>query len=373
MPDPLREAVERLAPFLEQTLLLAADADAERQTARLERLRKLFDSRLRHLDTLSRPPLVVVIGGTNVGKSTIANLLLGRPLGLPCPTAVGTKAVGLAVPTADAAAFRDAAFLPWFDKRAWTAPEPLNEPFDGDRPRLFLQAVDGGPRVALADTPDIDATLERNHRTTEDVFLLADAVVYVTTPTKYADEACVEYLARAARYGKAVWVVFNRGERDSAGLRDLVDNLLPAEGLPRDTPVLAVPFRPGIETADGPWRGELAAVLPDLAARGPAIVHRAAVGTAAGLAAEYGGLLDHLAGEAAAVEAWLHRARQAAAREGERYAHRMPPLPRDVLDDAVLTVLKELRVPVVDWVYEKLGAILAPVRRAARQAVAAVQ
>lgn len=369
MTEALREAITAAARWLDEAEFLAdGDLGSARQR-RLDRARRIYRGRLATPDTRARPPLVVVLGGTNVGKSTIANLLLGQPLGQICATAVGTKAVGLSCLASDAERFTGPCFLPWFEQREWTTPGELNEPFEGDQPRLFLQQRADGPAVAVADSPDIDATLPRNHRTADDLFVAADAVFFVTTPTKYADEVCVAYLHRLARFAKQVVLVFNHHTASEASALDhFLDEVLPPTGLPATVPTITVPHQPGIETLDGPWvdklRGELAAIESNAAA----VQQAAQLGAARGFADELTSVIDTLADEAEAVAGLLSRAERLRDDEAERYLATLPPPPRDVLDEAVVEVLKELRVPLLDDVYDRLSWVRQRLRWFGRQA-----
>ncbi|MBI5831534.1 MAG: GTPase domain-containing protein [Armatimonadetes bacterium] len=358
-----------LAALIDQLAYLAEPALCPERWAALDRLRRLYDCRFRDAARRARPPLVVLLGGTNVGKSTIFNLLLGQTVSRDCPTPVGTKAVALSVRRSWADALLDPGFLPGWRKLAWHSPDEINEPFDDDQPRLYLHLRDSGPDVALADTPDIDSVRRFNEREAEDLFYLADALLYVTSEQKYADEACVEYLRRAMRFTKPVLAVLDRGERDGQAFADFSAVKLPGAGVTEPAAVLALPWLniPGI--IDGsvpppPSVGELRAALDGLAAAGPELVKRSARGAALGLADELESALAPLEAERGQVAAWEQRAGEAVADAARDYLpHVLDP---DDLDQAVLEALAELRVPGLDWVYEQLGLVGRRMRLGAR-------
>ena len=125
----------------------------------------------------SVPALVVMLGGTGVGKSELFNALIDRPGASPSSDTVRchTSQPVLAIHPLDRA------HLP-----ALTGLEPV--------------LVDGGvPRgVTLADTPDIDGMIERHHGVTRQVLERADLVLFVTDPDRRANLQVLEELRRWA-------------------------------------------------------------------------------------------------------------------------------------------------------------------------------
>ncbi|MBT7693547.1 MAG: hypothetical protein HN750_16250, partial [Gemmatimonadales bacterium] len=113
------------------------------------------------------PPLVVIAGGTNVGKSTIFNWIVGEPVASSSPLARHTKAPTVYVHKEKLAALRNGAFLPSYQRLLLTSPDdPAREAADGQDTAYFLlthdlESVSG---VVLVDSPDIDSTHERNRQ-----------------------------------------------------------------------------------------------------------------------------------------------------------------------------------------------------------------
>lgn len=356
--EKVRAAAAALREPLDQLTFLAPRETWPLRHEALDRLRRLYDARLREVATLSRPPLLAVVGGTNIGKSTIFNLLLGARIACPSGTAAGTKSVALSAPAASAEAFRSDAFLPGFDLRDWRSPEALNEAYEG-APRLYLHRREDGPALAIADTPDVDSTRRLNQLTTESLFFAADALLFVTSEQKYADEACTRYLTAAARLGKRTIVVFNRARPDlDAAQDDLLQNLLPAVGFATPPELVAVPVLTEPERTPGgdvpPAITDLRRRLALLEAAGAALVQNALTGAAKGFAVELDAVLAPLEAEVTAVQAFHSRGVELAERQAAAYR---PGGDLDDLDTAVLEALEELRVPGIDWVYEQLGLV----------------
>jgi hypothetical protein len=209
------------------------------------------------------PPLVVIAGGTNVGKSTIFNWIVGEPVASSSPLARHTKAPTVYVHKEKLAALRNGAFLPSYQRLLLTSPDdPAREAADGQDTAYFLlthdlESVSG---VVLVDSPDIDSTHERNRQVAEDLLFLADAVVFVSTPEKYNDQLCVDYLAQAAELSKALTCVLNKGA-DEAVAKDFAEGVLPQ--LKTDVRVVTLPYitpKPDPAT-DAPYREELKQVV----------------------------------------------------------------------------------------------------------------
>jgi GTP-binding protein EngB required for normal cell division len=210
--------------------------------------------------------VVALAGPTGAGKSTLFNALAGAEL-----TTVSHRRPTTS--TATAAVWGDVgdALLDWLEvpRRHRRAGEPSG--------------------LVLLDLPDFDS-VELSHRIeVERVVGLADLMVWVVDPQKYADGVLHErYLRPFADYGESMLVVLNQADRlDPAGraacLTDL-RRLLRDDGLP-GLPVLAV----SALTGDG--MSELEALLEQrVHAREAAVARLAAdvASAASGLAAECG-------------------------------------------------------------------------------------
>jgi GTP-binding protein EngB required for normal cell division len=171
--------------------------------------------------------VVALAGPTGVGKSLLFNSLSGAEL----------AAVGRRRPTTSegrAAAWGDGAdpLLDWLEI--------------GRRHRIGDGALRG---LLLLDLPDFDS-VESAHRLEVDrIVALADLVVWVVDPQKYADASLHErYLRPLRTHGAAMAVVLNQADllpsSEIAVWRDDVSRLLSDDGL-RTVPVLVVSARTG--------------------------------------------------------------------------------------------------------------------------------
>jgi energy-coupling factor transporter ATP-binding protein EcfA2 len=144
---------------------------------------------------LSAPLVVVILGSTGVGKSSLFNAIAGAALsesGLIRPTT--RRPVALVHPT--------------------DAPEIGQV---GSIPDLFARdlldvRVDAGvaPGLVIIDAPDFDSVERSNRQLAVELLETADLVVFVTTVTRYADQIPWDILARARQRGVPLLAVINR-------------------------------------------------------------------------------------------------------------------------------------------------------------------
>jgi hypothetical protein len=161
---------------------------------------------------VSRGPLLVVAvcGGTNTGKSLIANTLVGAEISRSLPEAARTRHPVASLPRGLAGRLDVAELFPGFVAVPWTGEDDALA--EGDENRLVWREdpTGGQPdRLVLLDTPDIDGTLRENWQRAELVRDAADVLVAVLTQQKYNDAAVRDFFAAAARARKTVFVVFN--------------------------------------------------------------------------------------------------------------------------------------------------------------------
>jgi hypothetical protein len=161
---------------------------------------------------LARGPLVVaaVCGGTNTGKSLIANTLVAAEISRSVPEAARTRHPVASLPRGVAATADFAALFPCFTAVPWTSGADALAVGDDDRVVWREDASGVQPeRLVLLDTPDIDGTLRENWHRAELVRNACDVLVAVLTQQKYNDAAVRDFFAAAAAAGKTVIVVFN--------------------------------------------------------------------------------------------------------------------------------------------------------------------
>ena len=194
MPVTPTDALRDLSSALGRRV---SSAPGPNRAARAERLRRHVDDYLRPRARDAGAPLVVVVlGSTGSGKSSLFNALAGRdvsPSGILRPTT--RRPVALAHPD-DA----DAELLPGLAER--------------DALELVLDPAIGRGLV-LVDAPDFDSVELANRALAVELLEAADLVIFVTTATRYADEVPWTILERARQRGVPLLAVLNRLPADA--------------------------------------------------------------------------------------------------------------------------------------------------------------
>ena len=200
-----------------------------------ESVAKKAASRLR----LSAEHTVVgIAGATGSGKSSTYNALTGLEL----------SAVGVRRPTTSWASA-----CVWGSEGAEELLEWLGIPPRHQATRdsmLDSRGDDDLDGVVLLDLPDHDSTEVSHHLEVDRLVQLADLLVWVLDPQKYADAAIHErYLSRLATHAEVMVVVLNHidtvPEDRRQSMIDDVRRLLAADGL-QQVPVFAISARDGI-------------------------------------------------------------------------------------------------------------------------------
>jgi energy-coupling factor transporter ATP-binding protein EcfA2 len=153
---------------------------------------------------------IVFIGGTGTGKSTVFNTLCGLPLsrtGIERPKTRGPIAY----------AYRGMSLEQGFPipgvrvKRA--CPDGSEEQrFTGQAGEILIVEHDRKEisHWILVDTPDLDS-LEHDHRQmADDLYLMSDVVVFVTSQEKYADGVPYEFLQTIRKDRKPFFFILNK-------------------------------------------------------------------------------------------------------------------------------------------------------------------
>jgi len=168
------------------------DGFAERRRRLLWHLDHYLLPRVRDLEA---PLVVVLLGSTGAGKSSLLNGLAGRPV----------SPSGVVRPTT----MRPVVLLAPGQVDAFMGGKVLAALADANRLEL---AVDDGafPEVALVDAPDLDSVEAGNRMTADELLQAADVCLFVTTAQRYADLVPWEFLHRAQARGVPLMVVVNR-------------------------------------------------------------------------------------------------------------------------------------------------------------------
>jgi hypothetical protein len=154
--------------------------------------------------------IVAVAGGTNTGKSSVFNHLVGGAVSRAHPNATQTRHPVCVVPRGFTAEHNLADVFPDFQVQTWTNENDALHA--GDDHLLFVRDDPTGQQpqnLVLLDTPDIDGTLKENWRRAELVRHASDVLVCILTQQKYNDAAVREFFRAAAQADKTVVVVMN--------------------------------------------------------------------------------------------------------------------------------------------------------------------
>ena len=215
-PSALRELVARLETLAERRL--ATHPRSEPALARATRLADHLSGHVRvRAASLDAPLLVVLVGPTGAGKSTVFNTIAGRPVsetGVLRPT---TRVAVVLLHPQDRAAILEGTF-------ARIAPSQVR----------FVEDDSIEPGLVLVDAPDIDSVEHANRALTDRLVEAADLALFVTTATRYADRVPWGVLDRVRERGLPLQVIVNRMPPDTGDRAEIltdVERLLTEGGL----------------------------------------------------------------------------------------------------------------------------------------------
>ena len=209
----LTDALTELALALERR---AATAPGPQRSARAERLRRhVAEYLVPRARDAAAPLVVVLLGSTGSGKSSLLNALAGRAV----------SAAGVLRPTT-----RRPVVL--------AHPEDAGEDLlPGMTARGALDVVtdpDARRGVVLVDAPDFDSVERENRALAVELLEAADLVVVTTTATRYADQVPWAVLERARQRGVPLLAVLNRMPPDAGDAQAVLAdyrNLVERRGL----------------------------------------------------------------------------------------------------------------------------------------------
>src|SRR3954447_19029668 len=206
-PVELRALVERLDELAARRL-----ASRPRTEAALARARQLADLLRGHIRvraaSLDAPLVVLLVGPTGAGKSTIFNTIAGgaaSPTGVLRPT---TRVAVVLVHRDDRQTLVDGAF-------AGIAADQLR----------FVEAANVERGLAVVDAPDIDSLEHANRLLADRLVEAADLCCFVTTATRYADRVPWAVLGRVQERGLPLLVVLNRMPSDAQDRTEILSDV----------------------------------------------------------------------------------------------------------------------------------------------------
>lgn len=144
---------------------------------------QIDDYILPRLANIDAPLLAVVGGSTGSGKSTLVNAIVGKQVsqaGVIRPT---TRQPVLVANPADSAWFNSNRVLPGLAREQG---EPGANPTATSLRTVSTDSI--SPGLALLDAPDFDSIDDRNRALASQLLAAADLWVFVTTPSRYADQ-----------------------------------------------------------------------------------------------------------------------------------------------------------------------------------------
>ena len=205
----LAERAEVIAALADRRAALVREDDApgakERARQLRDHVRAYVIPRARALES---PLLVVLLGPTGAGKSTLMNTLARATVsrtGVLRPT---TREAVLLATDADAAVLRRGALAGIDAGQIVRAP-----------------ATTAATGMAIVDAPDLDS-VERANRVIADALVeAADLGIFVTSAVRYADKAPFDVVQRIAARGLPVLIVVNRMPADGSDQRVVLDDL----------------------------------------------------------------------------------------------------------------------------------------------------
>jgi hypothetical protein len=140
----------------------------------------------------------------------VFNALCGKKVSLPDPRAGRTRRPAVFADRSATEAIANPDFLKGYDRMELIEPEDLHKATTG-KPcfHYSLQEAPDKKGFIFIDSPDIDSNRLDNLTAARHLLAASDVIVFVTSPSKYNDEACVSFLDKTLDVGRDVFIVFN--------------------------------------------------------------------------------------------------------------------------------------------------------------------
>ena len=209
MVTSLAGRAELIAALADRRAALVRDDEPSGAKDRARQLRDHVRAYvLPRMQALESPLLVVILGPTGAGKSTLMNTLARATVsrtGVLRPT---TREAVLLATDADAATLRRGAFGGIGGRQIVRAP-----------------ATTASEGLAIVDAPDIDSVEHANRVIADALVEAADLGIFVTSATRYADKVPFDVVQRIAARGLPLLIVVNRMPPDESEQRVVLEDL----------------------------------------------------------------------------------------------------------------------------------------------------
>jgi GTPase SAR1 family protein len=206
---PLAERAELIASLAERRAGFLREDEAAAAKDRARQLRDHVRAYvLPRVQALESPLLIVLLGPTGAGKSTLMNTLARATVsrtGVLRPT---TREAVLLATDADAATLRRGA-LAGIDTGQI----------------LRASAVTASAGLAIVDAPDLDSVERANRIIADKLVEAADLGIFVTSAIRYADRVPFDVVQRIAARGLPVLILVNRMPADESDQRMVLEDI----------------------------------------------------------------------------------------------------------------------------------------------------
>lgn len=384
-PWPEQDLVEQLCKAFQSLRFLQSEdqgQDLEQQRLRAERF---LNQKLRDPLGPKSPVLCALLGGTNVGKSTVFNLMLDAPIACPSELARGTRAPVATVLASFADSLKASSLLQGYPRKVHSQAAELNQ--EHPHPTLYVHSHERPEmaKLVLIDAPDIDSNHSQNQDIARDLLDCCDAVIYVTSNQKYRDAVCEQLLAQAAQLSKKIFVVFNFAKTKAVEDFKKRFQTLTGRSLPTEQ-FVDIPHAKDSELREGPWVQKVRDFLPALQDDAEATRWQSRMGSLRATPRLFSELLRRYQLEVRVLTSLRQDLNDMALRRAQDFVEdtRRAGIPE--LDEVLTLVMKKHNVPGIDLIYDALfettrsvlqtlkrwlgGADPRPIREARRQAEA---
>ena len=200
---------EKIDPLINTTIagLVADPKEFEEVKEKAVKTLRIIEFKEAHP---SLPLIIVMMGGTGTGKSTVFNGLIEHETSM---TSVERPATGGGIfycHEKHIPALKEM-IKTWWNDILVLEREDISQPLSGEAGKITVvehQDPDGG--FMAIDSPDVDSLVEENERAALDFYLLADLMIFISSMEKYADNRPASLLKQARSDEREVIFVLNK-------------------------------------------------------------------------------------------------------------------------------------------------------------------